>query len=439
MSPPADDAASRRVVVTGVGTISAGGFGLDGTWRRLQEGPLRPTVHRPPAPADSLAFHAFEVPDYELADLGVPARCLRWLRTEGLDGARDLRHMLGATALALSDARLPLRLEGTDPPVAVIVADESPGFEQLSRALFELAADGATGQAAPDPSTEAMYEHFVHEFFQLNTFLLPFYLARAFGFEGTGLFVNSACTSGLNALEVAAQEIRSGRSQVAVVSAADDPLSAAKYLWFRGLGLYADDGVLRPYDAEQRGTVFGDGGATFVLESLDSARRRGVEPYAELAGVGFAQDGWKIASPSPIKAKASAAMQGALDAAGLEPAELDLIVPHGVGAPASDQYEAMVLHALLADVEPWPAISTFKPLLGHNLGGSALLESALLMQAMRTGCVPPTLHHATPYPRRALPLVDHWMPRQIERALKLTCGFAGFYGAVVFRRPEDLA
>lgn len=421
----------RRVAVTGVGLVSAAGCGIEAVWNRLRSAPPRPELHTGPAPTEQIRFPVYRAVPYRLAELGVPARCLAWLEDEGLVGIRDLEHLLGGTALALEDAGLPLDCSREDLRAAVIVGNESPGFEQLSQALFRLGADGAM----PAGPVER-YDGLAERFFQLNTFLLPYYLARAFRLEGLALFVNSACTSGLNALEIAAQEIRSGRSRVAVAAAADDPVSVAKFLWFDRQGLYSQEGCIRPFDPAQRGTVFGDGGAAIVVEDLETAVHRGARIYAEYLGAGFAQDGWKIAVPSPVKASAVLAIQRALAEAGVEAGAVDLVVPHGVGTPASDQYEAMVLHRVFGGAAPWPAVTALKPFVGHNLGGSALLELTILLAAMARGAVPPTLGHETPLPRNPLPLVHQWEDRRIGVALKLTCGFAGFYGAAVFRRFE---
>jgi 3-oxoacyl-(acyl-carrier-protein) synthase len=423
---------SRRVVVTGVGVVSAAGCGIETVWNRLRSDPPVPDLHRGPAPTEQVRFPVYRAPSYRLGDLGVPGRCLAWLEDEGLAGIRDLEHLLGSTALALHDAGLPLDCSREDPRAAVVVGNESPGFEQLSQALFRLGLDGPV---PADP--EERYDGLAERFFQLNTFLLPYYLARAFRLEGLALFVNSACTSGLNALDVAAQEIRCGRSRVAVAAAADDPVSVAKFLWFDRQGLYSREGRIRPFDPAQSGTVFGDGGAALVLEDLESALRRGARIYAEYLGAGFAQDGWKIAVPSPVKASAVEAIRRALGEAGVEAGSVDLVVPHGVGTSASDQYEAMVLHRVFGGSSPWPAVTALKPFVGHNLGGSALLDLAILLAGVARGVVPPTLGHEAPLPRNPVPLVRAWEERRIDIALKLTCGFAGFYGAAVFRRMEQ--
>jgi len=112
-------------------------------------------------------------------------------------------------------------------------------------------------------------------------------------------------------------------------------------------------------------------------------------------------------------------------------------VPHGVGTSASDQYESMILHRVFDSLGRWPAVTALKPFVGHNLGGSALLELTILLAAIAHQTVPPTLGHETPFPRNPLPLVRAWEPRAIEIAAKLTCGFAGFYGAAVFRRFDE--
>ncbi|MEM9293958.1 MAG: beta-ketoacyl synthase N-terminal-like domain-containing protein [Acidobacteriota bacterium] len=419
----------RRVVVTGVGLLTSAGLGIHQAWDSLRQRAPKPSPWSAPPPAQHVSFPAFQLPEYDLAELGVPGGCLRWLESDGLSGAKDLSHLLGATALALGDADLPVDLSQADDRAAVIVANESPGFEQLTHHLFQFVGD----LELPDTPQE-LFDLLVADFFQLNTFLLPYYVARAFKLEGLSLFVNSACSSGLNAVEIAAQQIRVGDSKIALAAGSDNPLSLAKFMWFHGLGLYALDGVLRPFDPDQTGTVFGDGGATLVLEDYEHARARGARIYAEYLGSGFAQDGWKIAMPNPLKGKARQALDSALESSHLRPAEVDLVVPHGVGAPASDQYEGMVLNQVFSELDELPPVSTFKPLVGHNLGGSALTELAMLMAAFHHQTIPPTLGHRRAFPRNALPVVTEWRESDFDVAVKLTCAFAGFYGASAFRR-----
>jgi 3-oxoacyl-[acyl-carrier-protein] synthase II len=427
----APDGIARRVVITGVGIVSAAGIGLDDTWRQLASAPPRPLLFTGPPPTDDVQFSAFAAAEYDLCDLPIDARRRGWLCHDEVREARDLRHLVAATALALADARLPPDCEPLDPPVSVVVANESPGFDELSQVLFTLAS-----QPGAPATPMAQYTRLADRFFQLNTFLPPHYLARTFGLAGLGLFVNSACASGLNAIDVAAGAVRSGRSDVAVAAASDNALSVAKFLWFRDLGLYALDGVLRPYDARQTGTVFGDGGAALILEDAGSAAARGARVYAEYAGAGFAQDGWKITVPAAAKNRGDAALRRAIAEAGAEPSEIDLVVPHGIGSPASDQYEARLLHGVFGSGDKWPAVTALKPSIGHSLGASALMETALLLGAMDRKAVPPTPAPELPFTRHPVPLVTEWRALRADLAVKLTCAFGGYYGAMVLRRFE---
>jgi 3-oxoacyl-[acyl-carrier-protein] synthase II len=416
-----------RVVVSGIGIVTAAGFGIGPTWVRLRNDPPQPTLYG----VRGVRFPVYEAAPYGLEELGLAAGCLRWLADEGVSEARDLRHMVASSALALIDAGLGVDLSRSDDSASVVVANESPGFEELSSALLDLdAADLSAGLVQ-------RYSQLEQRFFRLNTFLLPYYLARAFRIAGPGLYVNSACTSGLHALELAAEEVRARRSRVALAVASENPLSLAKFLWFQRKGLYALNGRLQPFDRGQSGTVFGDGGAALLLENRDDAHRRGARIYAEYLGAGFAQDGWKVSVPSPVRARAAIAIRRALDSAKLDVSSVDLLVPHGVATPASDQYESAILNSVFDDVDHWPMVTALKPLVGHNLGGSALVESALLLNAIARGQVPPTLSGDRPYDRHPLPLVREWKDQAVSVAMKLTCGFAGHYGAAVFRRDRD--
>jgi 3-oxoacyl-[acyl-carrier-protein] synthase II len=420
-----------QVVVTGVGVVCAAGIGISAVWDRLrQSGPPAPSRFVAPPPTDDITFPVYVVPPYTLADVGIPERTRQWLESAELGGARDLHHAVAATALALRDAGLPLDCRAMTPGVASIAANESPGFESLSRSLFDLG-----GQEAPE-TPRALYDRLVRDFFQLNTFLPPHYLARAFGLAGPSLFVNSACASGLSAIDAAVQAIRLGRCTTAVVAASDNPLSAAKFYWFRDLGLLAADGCLRPFDARVGGTVFGDGGAALVLEDAETARARGARVYAEVVAAGFAQDGWKVTIPHPDRGAGETALRSALAEAGITAAEVDVVVPHGVGAAASDQYEARLLHAVFGGRDVWPRVTALKPCVGHSLGASAMMESALLLAAMQRESLPPVWGYEQPPKRHPLPLAREWQTRPFRIAVKLTCAFAGYHAAMVFRRES---
>jgi 3-oxoacyl-[acyl-carrier-protein] synthase II len=276
---------NRRVVVTGIGLVTAAGLGIDETWRRIRADPPRPTLHSLYNGADDrIEFSLYKAPEYEIDEVAIPAISRAWLNAEDRKIERDQRHLLAATGLAIKDAGLE-ELGDWKTDTGSVACDEFPGMEPLCEALFGLGRNPAFAR-----DIRSQFDILNSHMFNLNTFLVPYRLAKAFQLGGMCLFVNSACASALNAIDTAAAQIRRGRTERMIVAAADNPLSVAKFLWFDNLRIYARDGCIRPFDPASNGTVFGDGGGALILEELRSAEERGAKIYAEFLGAGFAQD-----------------------------------------------------------------------------------------------------------------------------------------------------
>lgn len=413
-----------RVVVTGLGAVSAAGVGIEQTWATMQRCPPRAElVDVPAARAEDRKFKVYVAPEYRIGDVTDTYVDGTQLEREGIDQRRDVKHLVAATGLAIADADL-----RSDPTidfrdVGLIVADEHPGIESLSRSLYSAVTDTAEPPRLDDGLADQIFE--------LNTFLAPYMVARAHQLGGECMFVNSACTSGLSALDMAAAQIRRGRTPVAISAASDDPLSSGKFRWFADQNLYATDGTLRPFDATSSGTVFGDGGAALVLEEEEHALRRGARIYGRYLGAGFTQDGWRVSAPNPRLANQARSVHRALREAGRAAENVDVIVPHGTGITVIDTYEARTFRAIWPKSTTQPACLPLKPYVGHNLGGSSLMESALLLKAMTERCIPavPDIDsHALP---RDLVFPTSWSTTTIRLAVKTAVGFGGFYGSIV--------
>jgi 3-oxoacyl-[acyl-carrier-protein] synthase II len=362
----------------------------------------------PAARVEDRRFKLFAVPEYRIGDVTETVVGGAQLEREGIEGQRDVKHLIAATGLAVDDAGL---RSGSGPvvdlrEVGLVVADEHPGVERLARVLYAAVAGGSE----PPPRD---YDEVARQIFALNTFLVPYTVARAHGIGGECAFVNSACASGLTAIDNAATQVRAGRTPVAVAAAADDPFSAGKYRWFADQHLYAADGMVRPFDGSS-GTVFGDGGAALVLEDESHAVGRGARIYGRYLGGGFTQDGWRVNAPNPKLANQARSIRRALREAGRDAVDVDVLVPHGTGISVIDKYELRTMRDLWPDPAVQPVCVPLKPYVGHNLGGSSLVESALLLKAMRERCLP-----------------GSWEPRAIQLAVKTTAAFGGFYGSVV--------
>lgn len=411
----------RRPVITGIGIVSAAGIGIEQTWQSVQRGPPSPTQVEVPGPAGTTArFSAYVAPAYSIGEVVDTAVSSAQLEAEGIESARDLKHLVAAVGLALNDARVRDGNVALD-SVGVVVADEHPGVEQLSRELYR----GVTAESA-----EALSDHI----FELNSFLVPFRVARAFALGGETAFVNTACTSGLTAMDYAAAQIRFGRAPIALAAGSDDPLSAGKFRWFMQRNLYALDGQVVPFDDERGGTVFGDGGAALVLEDREHAIARGARIYAEYLGAGFTQDGWRISAPLPQRANQARAIRRALAEARVDASQIDVVVPHGTGIPPTDQYERRCIRDVWRERDDRPACIPLKPYVGHNLGGASLLEAALLAKAIEAQTMPRIALPDRPRQGLALAASGDWQRSEVRFAVKASAAFAGFYGAVVLGR-----
>jgi 3-oxoacyl-[acyl-carrier-protein] synthase II len=237
----------------------------------------------------------------------------------------------------------------------------------------------------------------------------------------------------LYALEAAAQMIKCGQTSTVVV-AASDYTEIYKYLWFRDIGLYSSDGKIRPFCKDSNGLVFGDGGVGIVMEDMEHAQNRNADIYAEYLGGGFRLEGWKVTTPQIGSDSYQKAILKAFNQSGINKDEIDLLVPHGVGSQAIDYYESKAITDIFGVNPEKPLITAFKPYIGHNLGGSALLEAAVLLLSLKNGVVPPTLNCENVNPAFKIEPVKERLETKINAAMKICCAFAGFNSAVVFRR-----
>jgi len=282
---------------------------------------------------------------------------------------------------------------------------------------------------------DAIFQNCVRTGYDVQTFANLFHVAKVFNIHDYSLFINNACASGIYALEAAKDIIQTGKNPMVVVATSDFP-DIYKYLWFKELGLYSPDGTVRPFCKNSNGLVFGDGGVAFVLEDLDHAQKRGAPIYAEYLGGGFSLEGWKITVPQIGGDSYSNAMIQALERSAVEASDVDLIVPHGVGSQPVDYYESQALRDVFGDDLDKTSITAFKPYLGHNLGSSALLETAVLLLSMTHNTIPRTLNYDEPDPKFGLSLEKETKTQELNTVLKSCCAFAGFNAAAVFQKVD---
>ena len=211
-------------------------------------------------------------------------------------------------------------------------------------------------------------------------------VANEIGVGGRVAAVGGACAAGNFALARALDDVRSGRS-TRVLAGGVDAFSRTALMGFARLGALAEDGC-RPFGLSRQGLVLGEGAAFLLVESLESARARGAEPLAELAGAGLSCDAHHPTSPHPEGAGAARAVRAALSDAGVRPDEVGWISAHGTGTPANDRAEVLALRSVFTGRRP-PA-SSVKSLSGHGLGAASAIEAVLAVRALGSDRVPPT-------------------------------------------------
>ena len=205
------------------------------------------------------------------------------------------------------------------------------------------------------------------------------------GLKGTNACITHHSISGLLALAEATAALRAGECTRAVVVAHDAPIEAQTLLYYHQLGLLSAD-ALRPFDARHDGSVMGEGAAALTLETEAAAAERGATVLGEV--LGFGSDGEALGL-LPVRDDGDGlvrAIRGALANAGLQPADVGVVVAHGNGTPNSDRSEARALATVFGSA--LPPVTGFKWAFGHLLAAAGLIDAVLAVTALRSGRVP---------------------------------------------------
>jgi 3-oxoacyl-[acyl-carrier-protein] synthase II len=218
-------------------------------------------------------------------------------------------------------------------------------------------------------------------------------------------------------------------------------LGLAGFNIMRALSTRQDDPTKasRPFDKDRDGFVPAEGGAVFVLETLEHAQRRGARIIAELAGYGASADAYHIVQPCGDGEGAIRAMRWALEDAGAGLEDIDYINAHGTSTPANDASETVAIKGLFGERAYQIPVSSTKSMIGHALGASGAIESIACIKAIETGIVPPTINYETPDPVCDLDYVPNKSRNvgEVRTVLKNSFGFGGQNACLVFRKFES--
>ena len=405
----------RRVVITGMGCVSALGSSAKATWAGMREGQagIGPLVG---------------LSGYEL-------------RTTIAGQARDF------DPAAYFDEK---RLVMLDPvsQYALVAAREALAQSGLEKASFEgqageraavIIGTGIGGASTQDQMARRLYA-------EGNPRVHPMAIVRVmpnapasqisleFGMRGPTFAVASACASSNHALAQALMLLQTGGADVALAGGVEACVTLGIVKAWEAMRVMADD-TCRPFSKGRRGLVLGEGAGVFVLETLDHARARGAHILAEFAGAGMSADAADIVMPDA--AGASRAMRAALTQAGLAPQDVGYINAHGTGTVANDTTETRAIRAVFGAHADALAVSSTKSMHGHALGGGGAIELVAVLGALQDDVLPPTINYLEPDPACDLDVVPNQpRERRIDAALSNSFAFGGLNAVIALRRFE---
>ena len=193
----------------------------------------------------------------------------------------------------------------------------------------------------------------------------------------------------------------------------------------------------RPFDADRNGFVFGEGAVAMVVETEEHALERGARIYAEVAGGAITGDAYHITAPDPEGDGAARAMRYALENAGMEPEEIDVIFAHGTGTQLNDVSETKAIKRVFGEHAYRLAITATKSMVGHLLGAAGAISALAAVLSIRDGIIPPTINLDTPDPECDLDYVPNVARKQPVRAAMVNAfGFGGQNVAIIVKRYE---
>jgi 3-oxoacyl-[acyl-carrier-protein] synthase II len=264
-------------------------------------------------------------------------------------------------------------------------------------------------------------------------------IQRRLGLQGPAMTVAAACASANYALAQARRWMQLGLVDCCLAGGCDllTPMAYAGFNNLRALSRCTGDPTeaSRPFDIDRDGFVFGEGGAVFLLESGERARRRGAHPLAELAGFGATSDASHMIIPSSDPVPAADAVQTALRDARVNPDEVDYINAHATSTPVGDCAETRSLKLVFGDHVSRLPVSSSKSMTGHLLSGAAAVEALVCLAALKHQAIPPTINLHNPDPECDLCHVPHHARQQSLRVVASdSFGFGGSNTCVVLRK-----
>jgi 3-oxoacyl-[acyl-carrier-protein] synthase II len=412
-----------NVVITGMGVITSLGMGKEDNWARLvagQSGIRRITRFSNEGLKTSVAgtVDFISVEPFCSTELG--ERMAALVGEEAIAQAGIGRKGDFPGPLFLAVAPVEMEWPHRETLAAASGANDAIGYADLLRA-------SASGRF-----------HAIHERCLLGS--VADHLADHFGTKGSPISVSTACASGASAIQLGVEAIRRGETEVALCIGTDGSINPECLIRFSLLSALSTandppEGAAKPFSKNRDGFVMAEGAAALVLESYESAKRRGAKILGRLAGCGEMADSFHRTRSSPDGKAIIGCIRKAIADAGLRPEDIDYINPHGTGTPENDKMEYLGISAIFGERAKSIPVSSNKSMVGHTLSAAGAVESVFTLLTMEHQQLPPTINYKIPDPAIPLDVVPNAArDAEVRHALSNSFGFGGQNVSLVISR-----
>jgi len=411
----------NRVVITGLGPVSPVGIGKNNFWQSLIQGKCG---------IDRISYFdtekyptkiAAEVKDFDYSNY------ISTKEANRMD--KNTQFSIVAAMLALEDSKLKIT-EKDSYSAGVIIGSGIGGigtFEKQHKILLEK----GPGRVSP---------FFVP---MMISNISAGEIAIKIGAKGPNGVITTACASSTHALGMAFKILQHGDAQIIIsggTEAAISPMALAGFCKMRALSTQNDypKKASKPFDRERDGFIMGEGAGILVLETLQHAKERNANIYAEIFGFGMTADAYHITAPAPEGEAAAKAMEIALKDANIETSQIDYINAHGTSTPLNDKLETLAIKKVFGKHAYNLKVSSIKSMTGHMLGASGGVEAISTALTLKNDIIPPTINYNSPDLDCDLDYVPNKSKKEIVNyAMSNSFGFGGHNGVIVLGKYKE--
>lgn len=431
---------SRRVVITGMGTINPLAHDVETTWKKLLAGEsgVRKTEN---VNLEEIRSHiSAQIKDFDPEKYHLDTK---------LQSKMDEFQQIAYAAMI--EAALTAKIPMTHPEDHSIIYPEFEGMASPVEDPFRMGVMlgiGVGGLKTFQRQSEILFTkgaRRVSPLFipKMITNLAGSWIAQSINAKGVNTCYVTACASGTNALGEAFLAIKNNRADIIIsggFESAGNETGLAGFSNMRALSFRNDEPekASRPFDRDRDGFILGEGGALLVLEELEHAKKRGAAIFAEFVGYGLTADAYHMTAPDPDAKGAVVAMNQAMEIAGIKKEDIDYINAHGTSTGPNDAMETRAIKDAFGDHAYKLCVSSTKSMTGHLLGGAGGFEGMVIAKVVREDKIPPTMNLDNPDEGMDLDYVPHKMrERKVSYAMSNSFGFGGHNAVIIVKKYKD--